>query len=99
MAALLITTAVFLIFSGRADQVAAWLLPAIPPHLGAIALLGALFLIAALIIPPTRMLATIVITGTFTGLLYAARAIVTAILSTIQAIFRLGYSAWRAPRN
>jgi hypothetical protein len=99
MAFLLITAAVSLIFFGKADQVAAWLLPSVPPQVGAIALLATLFLAAALIIPPTRGLATIAITAIVTSLLYAARAVATVSLSAIQGIFRLGLSAWRALRE
>lgn len=95
MAFLLITAAMLLILFGRADQVAAWLLPGAPPQVGAIALLATLFLTAALIIPPTRGLATITITAIVTSLLYVARAIATAGLSAIRASFRLGLSAWR----
>jgi hypothetical protein len=96
MAFLLIAVAASLIFFGRADQAAAWLLPSVPPQIGALALLTTLFLAAALIIPPTRGLATIAITAIFTSLLYAARAVATVSLSAIHGIFRLGLSAWRA---
>jgi len=99
VAFVLVAFLVILLTFGGADRLAAWILPSVPPELGAIVLIAALILVTALILPPTRLLASAAIVAIAGAVLAAGRLILSACLSASRTIWRLGRSAWRALRE
>lgn len=99
MPILLIGTIVILLTVGGGDRVSAWLMPGLPPQLGAMMLIAALILVTALTLAPTRLLASMVIMGIATALLLVARVVLAACLAALRMLWDRGRSAWRALRD
>jgi hypothetical protein len=99
MALLLVALVVLLLTFGGADRLAAWLLPTLPPDVGAIALIVCLILVTALVLPPTRLLANAAIIGMGAACVALGRALVSACISALRTIWDLGRSAFRSLRG
>lgn len=99
MPLLLIGTIVLLLTVGGGDRLSAYLLPGLPPQLGAILLIAALILVTALTLAPTRLLASMAIRG-FTALVLMAMSVVLAsCLSALRILWDRSRTAWRTLRG
>jgi len=99
VALILVAFVVILLTFGGADRLAAWILPTLPPDVGAIALIALLILVTALVLPPTRLLANAAIIAIAGAFVVAGRLIIGACISAVRTIWDLGRSAWRTLRD
>jgi len=95
----LIGTIVLLLTVGGGDRLSAYLMPGLPPQLGAILLVAALILVTALTLAPTRLLASMAIRGFTALVLMAMKVILGTSLSALRILWDRSRTAWRTLRG
>lgn len=94
MGCLIFAVLILWLLFGGGQQVSAWLVPGLPPSIGALLLVASVLLVAGLSLPATRFLAQAVIVGTATGLFVVGRASLQATLATCRLLWMSGRAAW-----
>ncbi|MBI4562656.1 MAG: hypothetical protein HY724_11490 [Candidatus Rokubacteria bacterium] len=95
MGCLIFAVLILWLLFGGGQQVSAWLVPGLPPSIGALLLVASVLLVAGLSLPATRCLVQAVIVGTARSLFVVGRASLQVSLAACRVIWTSGRAAWR----